>query len=185
MSNRFLGGVVALVCASALLPCDARAAQSSAPKPAPKTEPKPSKASILSKVDPTLPTRADLALAYVRFERALQANPPAGERLTEINSVFDKLTVAFFSGESRRAIETMNELSLELDPNKSALDAQRLAMSFRASIDPPMLFAGWTPRAALDVVQMYAPNSVEAPKTPLRFVLLDPSHAECAVATIP
>src|SRR5204863_7254465 len=70
MSNRFIAGICALLCTSAFPPLFAQST-------APKSEPKPSKAAPLGKVDPTLPTRADLALAYVRFERALQAKPPA------------------------------------------------------------------------------------------------------------
>jgi hypothetical protein len=136
------------------------------------------------KIDPTLPTRYDLARAYVRFERALKATPPADEKRTEIDSAFDKLTVAFFAGDARRAIETMNELTAGLDPAHPLSAGERLAMSLRAQIDPTMFLAGVTPRATLEIVRLYSAPGVEDVRAPWRFVLLDASGAECASAAV-
>jgi len=134
-------------------------------------------------VDPTLPTRYDLARAYVRFERALHTHPPPDERRKEIDSAFDKLSVAFFAGDSRHAIETMNQLTSDLESAHPPA-AERLAMSLRAQIDPNVLPAGAPPRATIEIVQMYSLAGTEAAGDPWKIVLLDPSGAECASATI-
>lgn len=188
MRTRSIAALLALASASPLAPLVAQGrGQSDGPSGAPsspKSDAKPAPAPRY-KADPTLPTRADMASAYVRFERALSATPPTDERRKEIDTTFDKLTMAFFSGDSRRAIEAMNELTLSLDPNPSAAASERLALSLRAQIDPPMLFAGWPQKATLEVLQMYVPSGVEPAQGTLRFVLLDSADAETASASMP
>lgn len=62
------------------------------------------------------PSRADLAGAYVRFERAYAA---AQEKLTperrrELHQGFDRASIAFFTGDGKKVIEDLEKLSLEL-----------------------------------------------------------------------
>jgi predicted esterase len=187
------------IAAALCIACSFAAPNASAQKAAPHGDPKPAPTSAPqseplssepkhpapppSKVDPTLPTRYDLARAYVRFERALRTKPPPDEQRKAIDSAFDKLTVAFFAGDARRAIETMNDLTAGLDP-EHAPPAERLAMSLRAQLEPSLLLAGAAPRASLEVVQMYSPVEARELAGPWRFVLLDSSGAECASAGI-
>jgi Dienelactone hydrolase family len=192
MRLRSIAGFLAAVWLISALPLFA---QKGAPKSDPKPAPPPSQPDVPSsqpkhpapppgKTDPTMPTRYDLARSYVRFERALKATPPPDERRKDIDTAFDKLTVAFFAGEGRRAIETMNDLTASLDPSHPMPAGERVAMSLRAQLDPSTLLAGIPPRATLEIVQLYAPTSVEEVKSPWRFVLLDSKGAECASASI-
>jgi pimeloyl-ACP methyl ester carboxylesterase len=61
-------------------------------------------------------TRADLARAYQRFERALQSAPKLSPaRAANLNRSFDRATVAFFGGAYARAIQSLDGLSESLE----------------------------------------------------------------------
>ena len=55
-------------------------------------------------------TRMDLAIAYLRFERALRDHPPPGERIAEYNRRFDEASIAFFTGRFNPAVESLSAM---------------------------------------------------------------------------
>ncbi len=59
-------------------------------------------------------TRADLARAYQRFERAYSAATLTPERKRELNRTFDQATLAFFGGQGQAVIDGLEALSREL-----------------------------------------------------------------------
>lgn len=58
-------------------------------------------------------TRADLALAYLSFERAMKNVAP--EQVGPLNKGFDELTMLFFGGQFGKAISRLHELEAVLD----------------------------------------------------------------------
>lgn len=69
-------------------------------------------------------TRADLARAYLRIDRAVAEHPPTGERCAEINRVFDRATLRFFANEFVQAVAELNAMyveSLADEPTKAHL----------------------------------------------------------------
>lgn len=59
-------------------------------------------------------TRADLARAYQRFERAYAAARLAPEQKRELNRAFDRATLAFFGGQGQAVLDGLEALSREL-----------------------------------------------------------------------
>lgn len=59
-------------------------------------------------------TRADLARAYQRFERAYVAATLSPEKKRELNRAFDQATLAFFGGQGQAVLDELERLSLEL-----------------------------------------------------------------------
>lgn len=59
-------------------------------------------------------TRRDLAMAYIRFDHAYMAHPPAGVRVAEINRKFDQATMLFFSGNMSAVVLAVDALTEEL-----------------------------------------------------------------------
>jgi predicted esterase len=113
--------------------------------------------------DPVPITRADLSLAYMRFERALKSNPPAEERRAQVDAAFDKATSAFIAGSLRQAIERVDDLTATLDPAHPMQGDERLALALRAELDPPVLVAGKAPHAELEVALLYPVGDRAAP----------------------
>jgi predicted esterase len=152
--------------------------------------------------DPAAPTadpiryepasRLDLALAYLRFERALRDNPPKDQALADLNKKFDNASLSFFSGRYNAVIATLADMTRILDgtgptpsPERRAADALRLVPSAAvihpgikdaASITPEPLFASnldpQTPAPALDLVLLTDMNA-EAWRGPLSLTLAD------------
>lgn len=85
--------------------------------------------------------RADLAAAYLRFDRAFALHPPAAERVAEFNLGFDRATLSFFSGKNADAVRAINQLTAELLPAADK-SQQALAMSLRVRLEPPVWIAG-------------------------------------------
>ena len=85
-------------------------------------------------------TREDLAFAYVEFEAAYAANPPAAERLAEVNRTFDRVTMLFFSGRGGETIKGLAELTASLRGETSPAGA--LARSVSVRVAPRVLVAG-------------------------------------------
>jgi predicted esterase len=166
--------------------------------------------------DPAAPTtdpiryepasRLDLALAYLRFERALRANPPTDQSLADLNKKFDDASLSFFSGRYNPVIATLADMTRILDgtgpspsPARRAADALRLVPSaavihpgnkdtasialeplFAASLDPQTL------APALDLVLLTDANA-EAWRGPLPLALADDttSYAQVPFDTLP
>ncbi|MCY2958619.1 MAG: alpha/beta fold hydrolase [Planctomycetota bacterium] len=82
------------------------------------------------------PTRADLAVSYLRFEHALRDRPPAEALRVEIERGFDGATLAFFTGDGARALSQIDDLSARLDPNRAESVAERLADALALDFEP-------------------------------------------------
>jgi len=90
-----------------------------------------------SKASATI-TRADLAAAYLRLERAYFAQPPTEpSQIAAANQAFDRATQAFFLGDNARAIRTINEITASLAPE--AQTALTTLAAFKVTFDPPVL----------------------------------------------
>jgi predicted esterase len=73
-----------------------------------------------------MPTRADLAQAYMRFEQGWFSKPPAGEAARKLNRQFDEATRSFFSQNAGDAIRALNGMDWSLrrdDPMPADLAA--------------------------------------------------------------
>ncbi|MGQ0628698.1 MAG: dienelactone hydrolase family protein [Phycisphaerales bacterium] len=102
-------------------------------------------------------TRAELAAAYLRFERACAAHPfPAG-RAKEVNRAFDTASMAFFGGNFGSAVGTLNETIGRLESggadNRSV--PRRFAESLKVRIEPALLVAGSGVPVRLSATSMY------------------------------
>lgn len=90
------------------------------------------------------PTRADLAFAYLGFDRAFSANPPTGDRLAAINREFDQASLTFFNGDYGRTVREVRLTTLKL-LNNSEVEvpaAWRLAASLGVRIEPTVFVRG-------------------------------------------
>lgn len=105
-------------------------------------------------------TRADVALALVRFERALEQARPGGDALAEVNRRFDRATLAFFAGDRRTTLEQLDDLTLGL-LGRDRDPVARAAIRLRLRVDPPRRLAG-TP-ARLRVTPLYPRVGEPAP----------------------
>lgn len=103
-------------------------------------------------------TRADLAAAYLRFEQALRAHPPAVESLREHNQAFDRATLAFFAGDQAAAIRTINALTAAVTPTEES-DAQRLAAALKVRLEPPVRPAGAGVAVRARITSLYLPET--------------------------
>lgn len=84
-------------------------------------------------------TRADLALAYLSFERAMKKVAP--ERVGAMNKGFDELTMLFFGGQFGKAISRLHELEAVL--NGSEVTAgYLLARSLKLTAEPMVVRLG-------------------------------------------
>jgi predicted esterase len=142
----------------------------SAPGPEPGTPGQPAPA-----VEPApfaTVTRADLAAAYLRFEKIYRALPDKAQRTREANQAFDRATAAFFGGNMTAAIRSLHDAAdaLAAAPAAPAPD-RRLASSLRVWIDPPVWVRGTTPAPRIRVRQFSTVTSDDALAAPLRATL--------------
>ena len=84
---------------------------------------------------PTL-TRADLALALQRFERAFLDHRPEGQELINTNLVFEGVTQNFFRMNFSAAIAELNETALKLRLGRTPSNEEVWLASLKVSIDP-------------------------------------------------
>ncbi|MCA3005707.1 MAG: hypothetical protein IOD15_10145, partial [Phycisphaerales bacterium] len=103
-------------------------------------------------------TRADMAAAYLRFERALADNPPEGAKAAEINRAFDGLTQAFFTGDFSSAVRRLNQLIMQLEggpADPQAATWRVLADSLKVSSRPQVIVSGRDGQVRVRLTSMY------------------------------
>jgi len=83
----------------------------------------------------SLPTRADLAHTFLRFERAYATFQRSAEATLEFNRGFDAATRMFFSGDLSRPLRQIDSLSLRALGASANVDAS-IAISLAARIEP-------------------------------------------------
>lgn len=106
-------------------------------------------------------TRADLAIAYQRFERAFLEHRPDGQALIDANLAFEDVTRDFFRMGFSSAIQKLNDKAQELALQRPPTTQEKWLASLRLTLDPPILVTGPTnPVARLD--SMYAVEGAKA-----------------------
>lgn len=87
-------------------------------------------------------SRADLALALQRFERAFLDHRPEGQVLIDANLAFEDVTQSFFRMDFGGAIAKLNEAALELSLGRRPTPNERWLASLKVQVDPPVVVAG-------------------------------------------
>lgn len=86
--------------------------------------------------------RADLAAAYLRFERTLRDYPPPPKRIASINRKFDKASLAFFSGNAAAVQRQINDLTASLLPETKRSAEYKIAISLKLWPEPRTYILG-------------------------------------------
>jgi hypothetical protein len=102
-------------------------------------------------------TRADIALAYQRFERAFLDHRPEGEELVAANLTFEAVTKSFFGMNLAAAISQLNDKAIELRQQRPASGEEQWLASLKVVLDPPIVVG--PDSAELSLVPMYATNA--------------------------
>jgi hypothetical protein len=114
-------------------------------------------------------TRADLAEAYVRLERALHDHPPAADDLPRVSRAYDRAALQFFTGRLSDAVHTMNELADSLLPRAQHPDVARVIRAIKVRVAPPVAMRGRPGALRVKLSPLY-PVPLDAP-LPLRVVI--------------
>ena len=119
-------------------------------------------------------TRADLADAYVRLERALHDHPPAADDLPRVSRAYDRAAMQFFTGRLSDAVATMNDLTDSLQPPAQRTDAQHadvapVIRAIKVRVAPPVAMRGRPGALRVKLSPLY-PVPLDAP-LPLRVVI--------------
>lgn len=135
-------------------------------------------------------TRADLARAYVAFERALAARPPEGEARVRIQRAFDAATFEFFAGQGSAALASIAALTDELLPERSA--SQRALDALAFDVTPSSLARSGAVRVVAraaaplgDVGEMHLQFSTPWSATQRRLAGLDATPFEHVIDVAP
>ncbi len=92
--------------------------------------------------DPPKASRADLAAAYLRFERAYLADPREGAERARLNRAFDRATIAFFTGRNADAIRTLDRETAGLAVPEAKRGAWLAAVATAVRVETPVIVAG-------------------------------------------
>lgn len=105
-------------------------------------------------------TRADLAAAYLRVERAIQGKQLDPEEAAALNKTFDQATLAFFQQKFGDALRQIDSVSVALAAkNGGNPDFLRKASALRVFVDPPVVRTGDTSTVTLHIEQLYLPGA--------------------------
>jgi predicted esterase len=97
-------------------------------------------------------TRADLAVAYLRFETTFLAGMLDDAETARVNRAFDALTLAFFAKDFSGAIKQLDALTSSLKPSGDAPNLAGLT-AYRIRVTPPVFAMGsGVPTVAIDAV---------------------------------
>ena len=99
-------------------------------------------------------TRADLAAALLRIERAYFAHPPQEPQRSEINKGFDAATLAFFTGRNAEAIRAIHRLADSLGSEPASPTDQALS-SLKAIPSKSVWQAGQAADATVSITSIY------------------------------
>jgi predicted esterase len=105
-------------------------------------------------------TRADLAVAYLRFEMAYLSTRLDASETERVNRAFDALTLLFFGRQFGQAVSQLDALTASLDP-KGPLGVAPGVGAFCPRLEPPVAVRGSTvPTLRID--RLYEPVSPPA-----------------------
>jgi predicted esterase len=105
--------------------------------------------------------RADLAVAYLAFEKAWLAASLDAAETARVNKAFDALTLLFFARDYGSAIRQLDALTASIGRSRGAEDVARLS-AYRVRLSPPVYVPG-TGRPTVAVERLYAPDGQPAP----------------------
>jgi predicted esterase len=105
-------------------------------------------------------TRADLAVAYLRFEMAYLAARLDDAETARVNRAFDALTLLFFGRQFGQAVSQLDALVASLDP-KGPLGAAPGVAAFCPRLEPPVAVRGSTV-STLRIDRLYEPAAPPA-----------------------
>lgn len=128
------------------------------------------------------PTRADLAVAYTRFEHALSDHPPGPTQRTTIEREFDAATLDFFTGAGARALERIDRLAAGLDPERARNPAERAADALAVDVEPREVSASTGARLTLHVRRLRAID--DAPEQAIVRVVLPTATGRRVLAEV-
>ncbi len=80
-------------------------------------------------------TRADLALAYLVFDRAWTERPPAADRVGPISQQFDQSTLAFFAGRNAESVRGIHAITAGL-LDATVVPGTSTPFTVRATVEP-------------------------------------------------
>ncbi len=107
--------------------------------------------------------RADLALAYLAFDRAITQSPPAADKIGKLSQAFDQATLAFFAGRNADAVRTIHRVTRALREGDGASGPS--AHALRLSVEPHVLRRGAGMSPLLRAVLLYGlADSGSAPR---------------------
>jgi predicted esterase len=106
---------------------------------------------------PPVASRADIALAYQRFEGAFLDHRPEGQGLIDANLAFEAVTKSFFGMNFAAAISQLNERSLEMREQRAPTLAEKWLASLKVQVDPPIVVGSDLARVTLR--PMYATDA--------------------------
>ena len=129
---------------------------------------------------PVTVTRADLATAYLAFDKALTEHPPSAAQAGGISTAFDQATLAFFAGRNADAVRAIYGVTERLiQPGGGA--ASRLAL--RATVEPHVVRRGAAVTPILRIVPLYASLDSATPAVARTFEVRILSDGGRVVAT--
>ncbi|MBI3791325.1 MAG: hypothetical protein HY275_10670 [Gemmatimonadetes bacterium] len=154
-----VGTLLAALFAGLAVDRPAAAQGSAAPTPASPTAPASAQAAV---------TRADLALAYLAFDRAWTGHRPTGSQVATTSQAFDQATLAFFAGRNADAVRAIHRVTQQLlAPGDSAAVSP---LAVRATVEPHVYRRGGFQAPVLKVVPLYARGSETALTEPALLV---------------
>jgi predicted esterase len=122
-------------------------------------------------------TRADLAFAYLRFERAFLAATLTDADTVRVNRAFDALTLAFFTRDYSGAIRQLDALTASLQPpaavpsglkTRATASTQADLAAYRVRLTPAVYVLG-SAAPAITIATVYEPaQPLPSTKTTLR-----------------
>lgn len=81
-------------------------------------------------------SRADLARAYLRVERALAEHKPPAADVARISRAYDTAALQFFTGRYSESVQTLNDLAESLLPPPQRTQAARVANAIKVRVAP-------------------------------------------------
>ena len=132
----------------------------------------------------TAVNRADLANSYLRVERAYFASVPDDPaKIAAANTEFDQATLSFFGRQFGETVKTLDQVTASLLGELSPLD--RLAMSLRVRMMPPVLILNESKAPQAHVYSLYELESDDVPAEPIELRLRSSADHVVAKAALP
>ena len=144
-------------------------------------QPLPAQAAPAPGTTASIVTRADLALAYLAFDRAFTDHPPTADRLGRVSQAFDQATLAFFGGRNADAVRAIHTVTQAVLAPTEPAGVSRFAI--RATVEPHVFRRGSLVTPTLRVVPLYAITDSTRGQQPTTFRVTIVSDAGRSLAT--